>query len=39
VAATVSITLKWDELEKGLKMADFTIFNTMEHVEILGDIF
>lgn len=31
--------MEWDEQEKGLKMADFTIFNTMEPIESLGDIF
>lgn len=37
--ATVSMPLKWDEVKKGLKMKDFTIFNALERVEDLGDIF
>jgi bifunctional non-homologous end joining protein LigD len=37
--ATVSMPLAWDEVKKGLKMKDFTIFNAMERIESLGDIF
>jgi bifunctional non-homologous end joining protein LigD len=37
--ATVSMPLEWDEVKKGLKMKDFTIFNAMERLESLGDIF
>lgn len=37
--ATVSIPLAWDEVKKGLKMKDFHIFNTMERIESIGDIF
>lgn len=37
--ATVSMPLQWDEVKKGLKMKDFTIFNAIERIESLGDIF
>ncbi|RZL38461.1 MAG: DNA ligase, partial [Pedobacter sp.] len=37
--ATVSMPLEWDEVKKGLKMKDFTIFNAIERIESLGDIF
>jgi bifunctional non-homologous end joining protein LigD len=37
--ATVSMPLHWDEVKKGLKMSNFTIFNAMERVQKLGDIF
>lgn len=37
--ATVSMPLEWDEVKKGLKMTDFTIFNALERVRDLGDIF
>ncbi len=37
--ATVSMPLHWDEVKKGLKMADFTIFNAAERVTGIGDIF
>jgi len=37
--ATVSMPLHWDEVKKGLKMSDFTIFNAIERVKSLGDIF
>jgi len=37
--ATVSMPLHWDEVKKGLKMSDFTIFNAIERVESEGDIF
>jgi bifunctional non-homologous end joining protein LigD len=37
--ATVSMPLAWDEVKKGLKMKDFTIFNAMERIQSLGDIF
>jgi bifunctional non-homologous end joining protein LigD len=37
--ATVSMPLHWDEVRKGLKMTDFTIFNAMKRLEKLGDIF
>ena len=37
--ATVSMPLHWDEVKKGLKMSDFTIFNAMERIKSEGDIF
>ncbi len=37
--ATVSMPLEWDEVKKGLKMNDFTIFNALERIESMGDIF
>lgn len=37
--ATVSMPLAWDEVKKGLKMKDFTIFNAVERIEQLGDLF
>ena len=37
--ATVSMPLEWDEVKKGLKMSDFTIFNALERLESIGDIF
>ena len=37
--ATVSMPLHWDEVKKGLKMKDFTIFNAIERIKELGDIF
>ncbi len=37
--ATVSMPLHWDEVKKGLKMTDFTIFNALERIKSEGDIF
>jgi bifunctional non-homologous end joining protein LigD len=37
--ATVSMPLHWDEVKKGLKMTDFTIFNAVERMRAEGDIF
>nr|WP_233701861.1 hypothetical protein [Kaistella treverensis] len=37
--ATVSMPLHWDEVKKGLKMTDFTIFNALKRLEEVGDIF
>ncbi|MEJ5995914.1 DNA ligase D [Pedobacter sp. Du54] len=37
--ATVSMPLAWDEVKKGLKMKDFTIFNALERIESTGDLF
>lgn len=37
--ATVSMPLHWDEVKKGLKMKDFTIFNAIERVKREGDLF
>jgi bifunctional non-homologous end joining protein LigD len=31
--------LHWNEVKKGLKIEDFTIFNAMERVKKEGDIF
>lgn len=37
--ATVSMPLHWEEVKKGLKMTDFNIFNAVERVREMGDIF
>lgn len=37
--ATVSMPLHWDEVKKGLKMRDFTIFNAIDRVKEVGDLF
>jgi bifunctional non-homologous end joining protein LigD len=37
--ATVSMPLHWDEVKKGLKMSDFTIFNAIDRIKSEGDIF
>lgn len=37
--ATVSMPLYWEEVKKGLKMADFTIENSLERIKSEGDIF
>jgi bifunctional non-homologous end joining protein LigD len=37
--ATVSTPLHWDEIKKGLKMQDFTIFNTLDRLKSEGDLF
>lgn len=37
--ATVSTPVHWNEVKKGLKMSDFTIFNLMERLKTEGDIF
>ena len=37
--ATVSMPLHWDEVTKGLKMKNFTIFNAMDRLREHGDIF
>lgn len=37
--ATVSMPLHWEEVKKGLKMTDFTIFNAMDRLKNEGDIF
>ena len=37
--ATVSMPLHWDEVKKGLKMNDFTIYNALERIKSAGDIF
>jgi bifunctional non-homologous end joining protein LigD len=37
--ATVSMPLDWKEVKPGLKMKDFTIFNTIERLKKKGDLF
>jgi bifunctional non-homologous end joining protein LigD len=37
--ATVSMPLHWEEVKKGLKMSDFTIFNALDRIKAEGDIF
>jgi len=37
--ATVSMPLYWEEVKKGLKMSDFTIYNAMDRIKTEGDIF
>ena len=37
--ATVSMPLYWQEVKKGLKINDFTIFNAIERIKQHGDIF
>jgi bifunctional non-homologous end joining protein LigD len=37
--ATVSMPLHWEEVKKGLKMSDFTIYNALERIRSEGDIF
>lgn len=37
--ATVSMPLHWEEVKKGLKMSDFTIYNALERIKSTGDIF
>lgn len=35
----MSMPLHWDEVKKGLKMSDFTIYNALERIKSEGDIF
>jgi bifunctional non-homologous end joining protein LigD len=37
--ATVSMPLHWEEVKKGMKMTDFTIFNAVDRIKEVGDIF
>ncbi len=37
--ATVSMPLHWDEVKKGLKMSDFTLYNAVKRISKIGDIF
>ncbi|WP_223707001.1 DNA ligase D [Niabella beijingensis] len=37
--ATVSMPLDWSEVNKGLKIADFTINNAVDRVKKIGDLF
>lgn len=39
IGATVSMPLHWDEVKPGLKMKDFTIFNTADRLKVEGDLF
>ncbi len=38
-SATVSMPLYWEEVKKGLRIADFTIENALERIESEGDMF
>lgn len=37
--ATVSMPLHWDEVKPGLTMKDFTIFNSIDRLKKVGDLF
>jgi bifunctional non-homologous end joining protein LigD len=37
--ATVSMPLLWEEVKRGLKISDFTIYNAVERIKSIGDIF
>lgn len=37
--ATVSMPLHWEEVKKGLKTKDFTIYNAMDRIKEVGDLF
>lgn len=37
--ATVSMPLHWDEVKSGLRMKDFTMFNTIGRLQETGDLF
>jgi len=37
--APVSMPLHWEEVKRGLKITDFTIFNAMARIKEVGDIF
>lgn len=37
--ATVSAPLHWEEVRRGLKISDFTIFNMLDRIKETGDIF
>ena len=37
--ATVSMPIHWEEVQKGLKLTDFTIENALERIKAEGDIF
>lgn len=37
--APVSAPLRWEEVKKGLNILDFTIFNMMDRVKEVGDLF
>lgn len=37
--ATVSMPLAWEEVKRGLKMSDFTIYNAYDRLKETGDLF
>lgn len=37
--ATVSMPLQWDEVKPGLSIKDFTIYNALDRIKEVGDIF
>ncbi len=37
--ATVSMPLQWEEVKKGMKMSDFNIYNAVDRIKTLGDLF
>ncbi|UOE37724.1 DNA ligase D [Chryseobacterium oryzae] len=37
--APVSMPLEWDELQKGLKITDFNIYNSLDRIKEKGDLF
>ncbi|ARS41899.1 DNA ligase D [Sphingobacteriaceae bacterium GW460-11-11-14-LB5] len=37
--ATISMPLLWEEVKRGLKMRDFTIFNAIDRLKETGDLF
>jgi bifunctional non-homologous end joining protein LigD len=37
--ASISMPLKWEEVEKGIKPEDFTIINAMARLKKMGDLF
>ena len=37
--APVSMPLRWEEVKKGIKISDYTIFNSIERLKTEGDIF
>jgi bifunctional non-homologous end joining protein LigD len=37
--ATVSMPLHWEEVKRGMRMKDFTIFNAVARIKDVGDIF
>jgi bifunctional non-homologous end joining protein LigD len=37
--ATISMPLKWEEVEKGIKPKDYTIINALDRINAIGDLF